>query len=133
VPFLSLQDDQYPHLIFYKPPPTVCVGCRFSVLSLAAERAGVSEQSSVQAVSGTPRVDALEAGHWNGAHCLPAKGALCNFSATDAGVSTNVLIPQSMSPLRTISFPSTWNPDPNGATDVPPPKWCYKHSNVNHT
>ena len=116
MPFLSLQDDQYPHLIFINHHQPYAWDAGF-LYSLWLRRALVRVSSrGVQAVSGTPRVDALEAGHWNGAHCLPAKGALCNFSATDAGVSTNVLIPQSMSPLRTISFPSTWNPDPNGAT-----------------
>jgi 2,5-diketo-D-gluconate reductase A len=35
-----------------------------------------------------------------------------------AGLPMPAGIPQSMSPLRTISFPSTWNPDPNGATNV---------------
>jgi hypothetical protein len=92
MPFLSLQDDQYPHLVFINDHQPYAWDAGF-LYSLWMRSALVRVSSrGVQAVYGTPRVDALEAGHWHRAHCLPTKGALCNFNATERGVSTNMLL-----------------------------------------
>lgn len=92
MPFLSLQDDQYPHLVFINDhrPYAWDAGFLYS-LWLRSALVRVSSRG-VQAVYGTPRVDALEAGHWHRADCLPTKDALCNFNATEKGVSTNMLL-----------------------------------------
>ena len=80
MPFLSLQDEQYPHLVFIndRQPYPWTAGFLYT-LWLRSALLRVSARG-VQLVAGSPRTGILEAGGWHEARCLPTAGALCNFT-----------------------------------------------------
>jgi hypothetical protein len=84
MPFISLQDEKYPHLVFINDnrPYTWDSGFLYS-LWLRSALLRVSSRG-VQEVAGMPRLGVLEAGGWQQAQCLPTAGALCNFSVGGA-------------------------------------------------
>lgn len=106
MPFLSLKDEQYPHLVFindqYPYPWTAgflyTTWLRSALLRVSAR--------GVQMVSGLPRANILEAEGWHAAQCLPTTTALCNFSIGGH------LGPANTPPTNMLLFPT-------GAVDVP--------------
>lgn len=106
MPFLSLQDEQYPHLVFIndRQPYPWTAGSLYT-LWLRSALLRVSARG-VQLVAGSPRTGILEAGGWHEARCLPTAGALCNFTVG------GLVGPAHTAATNMLLFPT-------GAVDVP--------------